>query len=131
MDALCALSRVRLCSLCVFGVPYRRCDVWTVPLWWQGTLVSMMDQGLVAGFKEYHTVTDVEFLVKLTPEGVEAVKVSDPEALFKLRRQMSLANMCDPSGGGEAVLGGNVWRRDGHCTCWPATCTLAPVWLLF
>lgn len=59
----------------------------------QGTLVAMMDQGLVAGFKEYHTVTDVEFLVKLTPDGVNAVKESEPETLFKLRRQMSLANM--------------------------------------
>ena len=60
----------------------------------QGTLVAMMDQGLVAGFKEYHTVTDVEFLVKLTPEGVNMVKETEPESMFKLRRQMSLANMC-------------------------------------
>jgi hypothetical protein len=37
-------------------------------------LLGMMESGLVAGFKEYHSVTDVDFHVKLTPEGIQAVR---------------------------------------------------------
>ena len=52
-----------------------------------------MDKGIVQGFKEYHSVTDVEFVVKLTSEGVAALSDTSVETLFKLRRAFSTNNV--------------------------------------
>ena len=60
---------------------------------YKAALVTLMDKGIVQGFKEYHSVTDVEFVVKLTPEGVHALHDSSVDVLFKLRRSFPMGNV--------------------------------------
>jgi DNA topoisomerase-2 len=59
----------------------------------KASLVAMVEKGIVHSFREFHTVTDVDFLVKLTPDGQGAVVDVGPDALFKLKSSIPMSNM--------------------------------------
>jgi len=60
----------------------------------KAALLDMQAAGQIKSFREQHTERDMEFIIKLTPDQMEAVQTQGgPVGFFKLSSPMSLNNM--------------------------------------